>query len=155
MRKVKNIELGSLRHLGHDLGLQILVDDQVPSKFTVTDESGETVLDSLEGVAELLEAKRKERVIYDDGFVVVYIHPNFAMTAINGDSREVRNASKAIEWSLYAHDAGAMLEFDIDSSAWVLTGDVTGLLEAGVADQGKRWSLLHTSSRAPLHTLSA
>ena len=133
-----------MRHLGHDLGLQILVDDQVPSKFTVTDESEEIAMDSLEDVAELLEAKRKERVIYDDGFVVVYCHPNFAMTAINGDSREVRNATKAIEWSLYAHDAGAMLQFDIDSSAWVLTGDVTGLLGAGVADQRKQWALLHT-----------
>lgn len=37
-----------------------------------------------------------------------------------------------------------MLQFDIDSSAWVLTGDVTGLLGAGVADQRKQWALLHT-----------
>lgn len=90
MKKARNHELASLRHLGHDLGLQILVDDQVPSKFTVTDESEEIAMDSLEDVAELLEAKRKERVIYDDGFVVVYCHPNFAMTAINGDSGKDR-----------------------------------------------------------------
>lgn len=144
-------DLISARSLGHDLGLQILVDETTPSKYSVTGgvANDHVSLDTLEQVWAHLKQERLAAVIYEDTFVVVYKHRFHALVALN-ESREQQSVSQAAGWCIYAHDDGALLSFGLDCSGWVLSGDISALLKAGVLDCRTQWTALHTRLNAAI-----
>lgn len=151
MVEVITHDLLAARDLGHELGLQIVDEDSTPAKYSVVGGTGDPVhFNNIEEVLAHLESERKAALVYEDPFVVVYKHHFHTLMAINRDSRQWNGVTEAAGFRIYAHDHGALLTFGLDSSSWVLSGDLSGLIKAGVLDCRTQWAALHAHLNAAI-----